>query len=164
MSFPENLYKLRKKNGLSQEELADKLNVSRQSISKWELGTSLPETEKLIAISKFFNVSLDYLISDEELTDDFSSKNNGILNESKNLTTKAHKSKRNKKIISICLLTLGIILLSLSIVFILLSSPVSEKFNNSSMIFLNGNAICSLLSIIIIFVGLIFLLKNKRED
>lgn len=56
------LYELRKKAGLSQEELAEKLSVSRQAVSKWECGESLPDTEKLIAISKFYSVSLDELV------------------------------------------------------------------------------------------------------
>lgn len=64
MNFADKLYHLRIKYGYSQEALAEKLKVSRQAISKWELGTALPETEKVIAISDFFNVSIDYLLKD----------------------------------------------------------------------------------------------------
>ena len=64
MTFAEKLYYLRTENGYSQESLAATLNVSRQSISKWELGTSLPETEKIIAIGELFGVSLDSLLVD----------------------------------------------------------------------------------------------------
>ena len=60
----ENLYTLRKKNGLSQEELADQLGVSRQAISKWERSEAYPDTENLIAIARLYGVSLDALISD----------------------------------------------------------------------------------------------------
>ena len=62
MDFTQKLLNLRTQSGYSQEALAEKLNVSRQAISKWELGTTLPETEKVIAISDFFKVSLDYLL------------------------------------------------------------------------------------------------------
>ena len=62
MDFSQKLLNLRTQSGYSQEALAEKLNVSRQAISKWELGTTLPETEKVIAISDFFKVSLDYLL------------------------------------------------------------------------------------------------------
>ena len=62
MDFAQKLLNLRTQSGYSQESLAEKLNVSRQAISKWELGTTLPETEKVIAISDFFKVSLDYLL------------------------------------------------------------------------------------------------------
>ena len=58
----ERLYELRKGKGLSQEALANKLCVSRQAVSKWELGESLPDTENLIAISLLFDTSLDDLV------------------------------------------------------------------------------------------------------
>ena len=57
------LYECRKKAGLSQEELAEKLNVSRQAVSKWECGESLPDTDNLISISKLYGVSLDELVA-----------------------------------------------------------------------------------------------------
>lgn len=60
----ERLYKLRKKSGLSQEQIAEQLNVSRQAISKWESGAAVPESEKLIIISEYFKVSVDYLLKD----------------------------------------------------------------------------------------------------
>ncbi len=56
------LYELRKKNGLSQEALADRLGVSRQAVSKWECGESLPDTDNLITISKLYGISLDELV------------------------------------------------------------------------------------------------------
>ncbi len=64
MNFAEKLLTLRTQYGYSQEALAEKLNVSRQAISKWELGTTLPETDKVITISNFFEVSTDYLLKD----------------------------------------------------------------------------------------------------
>ena len=59
------LQALRKEHNLSQEELSDKLAVSRQAISKWERGEAYPDTENLIAISKLFNVSIDELIDNQ---------------------------------------------------------------------------------------------------
>ena len=67
MKFGDKLYRLRKKEGLSQGELGDKLNVSRQTVSKWELGQTIPESDKLIEISKLFNVSLDELTNAESI-------------------------------------------------------------------------------------------------
>jgi transcriptional regulator with XRE-family HTH domain len=63
MSFSENLQAVRKKNQLSQEELAELLGVSRQAVSKWELGDGYPEVEKLLILSKKLNVSLDSLMT-----------------------------------------------------------------------------------------------------
>ena len=61
---------LRKQNGWSQEELAEKMDISRQSVSKWESGTSIPDLDKVIRLSGIFGVSTDYLLKDEieELT------------------------------------------------------------------------------------------------
>lgn len=60
----ERLYSLRKERGLMQEELAEALGVSRQAVSKWEMGTGTPTLDNLIAISDFFGVSLDSLVKD----------------------------------------------------------------------------------------------------
>lgn len=62
MNLSEKIFELRKARGLSQEQLAEKLGVSRQSVSKWELGESSPETERLTVLSKVFNVTTDYLL------------------------------------------------------------------------------------------------------
>lgn len=65
MSFAEKILSLRTAARLSQEGLAEKLDVSRQAVSKWESGVTLPETDKLIYISNMFGVSLDYLLKDD---------------------------------------------------------------------------------------------------
>ncbi len=63
--FADKLYHLRTQSGYSQEALAEKVSVSRQAISKWELGLTLPDTDKIIALSKVFDVTIDYLLKDE---------------------------------------------------------------------------------------------------
>lgn len=68
MKFNEKLIELRKKEGLSQEELGYKLNVTRQTVSKWELGQTTPEMDKLVKMSKIFNLSVDELINESEET------------------------------------------------------------------------------------------------
>lgn len=65
MKFSDKLQKLRKENNYSQEQLADILNISRQAVSKWESGTTYPETDKFIELSRLFNVSIDYMLNDE---------------------------------------------------------------------------------------------------
>ncbi|WP_438347054.1 helix-turn-helix domain-containing protein [Paenibacillus sp. FA6] len=64
MTFGEKLFQLRKEKGLSQEGLAEKINTTRQAISKWENGQGYPETEKLLMIGNIFGVSMDYLLKD----------------------------------------------------------------------------------------------------
>ena len=65
MKFGDKLIILRKKNGLSQEELAEKLGVSRQSVSKWESNNTYPETDKIVQICNLFDCSMDDLINDK---------------------------------------------------------------------------------------------------
>ena len=67
MKFSEKLIALRKQKGWSQEELAEKLDVSRQSISKWESGQSLPESERIVQIAQVFGVTTDHLLIDEQM-------------------------------------------------------------------------------------------------
>ncbi len=65
MILADKIIRMRKKNGWSQEELAEKLSVSRQSVSKWEGAQSVPELDKILQMSKLFGVSTDYLVKDE---------------------------------------------------------------------------------------------------
>ena len=77
MSFSENLKQMRKEHHLSQEELAELLDVSRQAVSKWEQGQGYPEVEKLLLLSSKLNISLDALMSNE-ITCDRGSKGTNI--------------------------------------------------------------------------------------
>lgn len=86
MNFSQKIFELRKASGMSQEQLAEKMNVSRQSISKWELGESQPDIDRLPELSKLFNVSIDSLLMSNEIDEckvqaekeQSEQKNNGI--------------------------------------------------------------------------------------
>lgn len=65
MNLSEKLIVLRKENGWSQEDFAEKLEVSRQAVSRWENGTALPDAQNILRISKLFRVSADYLLNDD---------------------------------------------------------------------------------------------------
>ena len=73
MILADKIIRLRKKNGWSQEELAEKMNVSRQAVSKWEVAQTTPDLEKILQLGNLFGVTTDYLlkdeIEDEEFTD-----------------------------------------------------------------------------------------------
>lgn len=69
MNLPNKIILLRKKNGWSQEDFAEKLDVSRQAISRWENGTALPDAQNILQISKLFNVTTDYLLNDDYESD-----------------------------------------------------------------------------------------------
>ena len=90
MKFSEKLMNLRKQKGMSQEELADKLNVTRQTISKWELDQTVPDMNKLIEISKLFEISLDELTGGMKM--------NEIKNEYTNEYNETPHEKKNAKI------------------------------------------------------------------
>ncbi len=66
MKLSEKITLCRKKQGLSQSDLADLLNVSRQSVSKWETGEAMPDTDKLVALSKALEVSIDWLLDESK--------------------------------------------------------------------------------------------------
>lgn len=66
LQIANRLLQLRKERGLSQEELADQLGISRQAVSKWERAEASPDTDNLICLAKLYNVSLDYLLQTED--------------------------------------------------------------------------------------------------
>lgn len=114
MNFGKKLTKLRKKEGLSQEELGEKLNVTRQTISKWELGQSKPDTDKLKEICNLFNVDMNTLV--DEVTE---LKGTEIKNETNKISVDEPKPRR-------WLLVL-LIVIALIIVVILLNKIVIDK-------------------------------------
>ena len=69
MKLSDKILMLRKQSGISQEELADKLNVSRQAISRWEMGSAQPDANNILQISKLFSVTTDYLLNDDYESD-----------------------------------------------------------------------------------------------
>ncbi len=73
MILAEKIARLRKKNGWSQEDLAEKMNVSRQAVSKWESAQTVPDLEKILTLGNLFGVTTDYLLKDEIESEEFSS-------------------------------------------------------------------------------------------
>lgn len=65
MTLPEKILTLRKQHGMSQENLAEKLDVSRQAVSRWEVGSALPDASNIRQLSKLFGVTADYLLNDD---------------------------------------------------------------------------------------------------
>ncbi len=94
MSFADNLQSIRKERQLSQEELAERIGVSRQAVSKWEQGSGYPETEKLLVLSQELNVSLDYLMLGEtRITDSDKSLSKNIIAPTGKITIKSFDGK-----------------------------------------------------------------------
>ena len=119
----DNLKTLRKNKGLSQEELAVKLNVVRQTISKWEQGLSVPDAEMLIKISEVFDTPVSTLLGEnisESKVDDIKAISEKL--EIINLQLSQRKNER-RKIIHWLLISLCVIIVGIFIVLILLNSP-----------------------------------------
>lgn len=125
MKFNEKLIELRKKEGLSQEELGYKLNVTRQTVSKWELGQTTPEMEKLVEISRLFNISVDELINGSEITINTQTSK---IEDQPIMNTNDNKKEKNMKIIIIGALVLVVILI---VVKIAIALPIFNKVNNT---------------------------------
>ena len=132
MSLSENLQNLRKIKNMSQEELAEKLNVSRQAVSKWESGNGFPETEKIISICEIFDCSMDQLVKGKISNDIKSEKNNYDL-----IMLKAAKG------IS---LGVAVILLGVSIMLTILGFATNEQAEEQY----------ALIGVIAVLIGVVF--------
>ena len=114
MEFNNKLYELRKQKGLSQEELANRLNVSRQTVSKWEVGESSPDMEKLVAISELFDISLDELVLDKAVKKEEASEQvvkSEFYSDIKEHVLTEDNKKKAKKGLKIAGIVLGVLLL-----------------------------------------------------
>ena len=121
----EKIQQLRKEKGLSQEQLAAQLTISRQAISKWELGESMPDTDNIIQLSKLFSVSTDYLLNDEcadkTISTTIPTKNEMDSSNSKGQETgsQTQKSLANTKRTKKRIVVLSIIHLATALIFII---------------------------------------------
>lgn len=151
MDLGNNLYNLRKNKNLSQEEVAEKLNVTRQTISKWETNESKPDFDKIIPICNLFNITTEELLSGSKeetiKTNNFTSKEKEVYN-----------SEITKK--RALLLSIGIFLYFLSIVFII----CFEEMNISSIIGVSGFLIiCGIATSLIIYQAIVYSKKQIKE-
>lgn len=154
MALSEKLYELRKKSGLSQEQLAEQLGVSRQAISKWESDKAVPESDTLLTISRYFHVTLDDLLKEENPISEWKEKTNDRL----------MKNGRNEKRIFgmvsciggiVCLIAWGIISVYMP--------AASDRIGDSSMITVDGNGIFLVICLLAIIAGAVLLLKGTSD-
>lgn len=114
MTFGNRLYDLRKKKGLSQEELGEKINVSRQTVSKYELGEAIPDMEKLVMLSDYFGVSLDELVLGVTHEEAAAPASPSFLREKvEALATEANKKRAKKTARLILIILFGFVLIDL---------------------------------------------------
>ena len=152
MTLAEKLYTLRKKAGLSQEQLAEQLNVSRQAISKWESGQSVPESDKLVSVSNYFSVSLDYLLKED----------NELGPTAQSIPQKKSTGKAAHLIGLLCCIV-GAVCLIIKVVLSLLDPGVSDGLSESSVIRIDGNGIFLILCVAAVVLGVLLLLKDRNQ-
>ena len=152
MTLSEKLYSLRRKQGLSQEALAEKLDCSRQVISKWENGTTTPDAEMLQKYSEIFGVSIDYLVKEDI--------------EEPTSVQPTEKNSGNKKLLGILGLVISLLGCVSLIVFgaiSVFSSEAADKIAQSSMIVIDGTFIAMLISVLFVVFGAIILIKSMKH-
>ena len=153
MALSEKLYELRKKSGLSQEQLAEQLDVSRQAVSKWESGKAVPESDTLISISEYFNVTLDYLMKEDN-----SAASEPVAGTKNNQPNK--NTGREKRILGMVACIGGIICLIIWGLISIFMPQTSDQISGSSMITIDGNGIFLLICLVAIVAGAVLLLKS----
>lgn len=155
MDLGENLYNLRKKKNLSQEEVAEKLNVTRQTISKWETGESKPDFDKIVPICELFDIT-----SDELLTGEISESKEKKDSKISQATVEDHYSNEISKKRAF-LLSSGIFLYFVSIVFIILF----EQMDVNEVVGVSGFLlICGIATSLIIYQGIVYSKKEKKLE
>ena len=137
----ENIYTLRRKAGLSQEQLAERLEVTRQTVSKWETGRSVPDLEKLEAMARVFGVTLNELTGTEEPAPGQPAARTG------------HMGMALCAAGACCLIRLGVLSLA--------APQTAEQMNASSTVTINGSGLLMCLSAAVMAVGAWLLLKRK---
>ena len=154
MSLGNNIYELRSKANLSQEELAAKLGVSRQSVSKWETDASVPDVDKLIQLSKIFEVTLDELVNGENQHQAYTPIKEETITEA-NISVKSPQL-RTRKIVGAVLIGVSLLAVFLSLIFM---SEITPLIILLSVYFLLCGIVCvimkkSLLHLILAIVAL----------
>jgi transcriptional regulator with XRE-family HTH domain len=137
MTIAEKIKELRKDNSMTQEDLAEKLNVSRQTISKWETSVTIPDADNIVAISKLFNITTDELLDYRVET----------------------VQKKKQFIMDMAVLLFGIIGFIVFAI-LLMTNQIDET---SSVITINGYGIAAILFLILIIAFIIVMIKRNAK-
>lgn len=152
MMLSERIYALRRKHGMSQEQLAEKAGVSRQAVSKWETGQSMPELEKLMTLARCFGITIDELLAEQPETAAGEGKGEG---EEKVPDPPGGKRKWG---LGLCLLG-GVLFLLAGAA--MLWGPFGPAVGESSVVTVNGFGLLFLLGALLIGAGAFLIGKRK---
>lgn len=154
----DKIIELRKKNGWSQEQLAQKLNVTRQSISKWEGAQSVPDLQKIILLSEIFGVTTDYLIKDE-IEEEFL--NEDVDLKVRKVTLTEAKEFLNIKHTNAKLMALGVFLCIISPVWLFILLSLGDKIIAENLATAVGLSI--LMILVAIATGIFIYCEEKTK-
>ncbi|WP_294704173.1 helix-turn-helix transcriptional regulator [uncultured Fusobacterium sp.] len=162
MNFGDKIQLQRKKKGMTQEELGEELNVSRQTITKWESNQSFPEIKKIIKLSYFFDVTIDYLLKDE------------IEDEEKNISIKIEKEKKNIFSTKIKLLIIPLFVSAVGMLILYIDSyihPITITDWDGTYydgfwgyLYINGRKELFYILLLIFLINCTFILYFKKKD
>ena len=172
MSLGSSLYNARKKSGLSQEHVAEKLGVSRQTISKWEVGSMQPTLENLKSLCAYFNVDANYFVGTETATVKAEAIETKVeTTEQTSIAANGSKNEKRKKVLKLILTIAITAVLFFTVIICAIISYITiapdsgqqvvyaHSFDSTGII----SSIIGIIALIAIFVILIFLLKNRRK-
>lgn len=161
MILAEKIVRLRKQFGWSQEELAEKMNISRQSVSKWESTNSIPDLNRIIMLSEIFDVSTDFLLKDENET--FDSRDESKASDTIQISLEqAEQYIENKSEVS-ALITKGVMLCVCSVVplFFFLAMAETNRLNLTGDI---AAAIGVVSILVMVSIGISFFIKTNQYE
>ena len=165
MILADKIINLRKKSGMSQEDLAGKLNVSRQSISKWESAQSIPDLDKIIQLSIIFGVSTDFLLKDEiEMEDAYVAVDVDQENNNKRVSIEMANDFINKRYKNAFKIAIGVLLCILSPVVLILLSGICEYYHAISEEVASAIGLTTLFLFVAIAVALFIISGNSTRE
>lgn len=159
MIFADKLIELRKRHGMSQEDLADRLNVTRQSISKWEGAQSVPDLQKVVQLSQLFEVSTDVLLKDDIPIDDSMNVERQSMCKKLSVADVENYIKHSKASALRSGIATGLFVLILAVVLIMFSQTVREALGETL-----AARLCAIFIIVCIVVGSLLLIKNSVKN
>ena len=147
----EKIYTLRRRMGFSQEQLAERIGVSRQAISKWESGQSTPDLDKLLALSQCFGITMDELTGDRPTPGEAGPK----------APAPADAPSRTAFRVGVGLCLAGVGLLVVLGLLLLLAPAAAERVSGSSAVTLDGTGLLFLLAAAAMAAGIFLILRRK---